>query len=193
MKKLIVVILMVSSLRAQSDTVDPVADLNQVAHLPSGAIVYRWETDVNKDGRMEVSLDLKTNYNRQAKHGNPRIIPAWYVYLQNESKTGYALSRGTEDTEVGLGVGDELPLIDPEEMYIGPISQLRQRGIVTIQRDFPINMPPVAYIRAYTIEGDHLKLFLLSKYDFTKGPNSIYDQYLSNSKRTKVLLQEITP
>ena len=177
---------------AYADVADPVLAFKEMAHLPSGTVIYRWDADVNDDGRKEVFLNLATGYNHQAKRGNPKIVPGWIVYLQNPGKTGYQLSRGVEDSEVGPGVGPGVPEIDETRMFIGPITQLGKRGIVTVQIDYPKRGPAVAYIRAYTIEADHFKCVLLAQFDPTLEKNAIFDQYLSKSKRTMVTLKKIT-
>jgi hypothetical protein len=75
---------------------------------------------------------------------------------------------------------------------MGYITQLKRWGLVTIQADDATDKAPAeTYIYAYTLEGDHLKIRLLVKYNPDKGGNAIYDQYLKEGKRTKVQLKEV--
>jgi len=180
----------VSSLVASilhADVVDPVAALQSSAHLPSGTIVYLWEANVEGNGRNVIFIDLDEDFHRKIKHYEN--MPSWYVYLQNATKTGYIRSRGVEVTDLGPGVAPTAPQINIDNMYIGPVSELGKAGIVTIQIDY--SKVSTAYIRAYTVEGDHLKETLLAQYDPTKASNAIYDQYLSKEHRTTVKLEKI--
>lgn len=180
------------ALQARGDIAELASTFKEMAHLPTGTVIYAWKADVNGDGKNEVFLIAGTDYDQQAKHDNPKDVPSWCVYLENADKSGYQLSRGTVEPELGSDVGPALPQIDPEKMYIGPISQLGKPGIVTIQTDYAKDLPAVSYICAYTIEGDHLKETLLAQYNPTEGRNPIYDHYLSNEHRTRVKLEKIT-
>ena len=189
-KRLLVSVLFLATVPIYADVSDPVEAFKNSAHLASGTVLYRWEADVDGSGRNDVFLDLDEDFHRREKHFDN--IPGWCVYLQNANKSGYVPSRGTVIPSLGAGVGPAVPQINIDKMYIGPISQLGRSGIVTLQIDNPQRAPSVAYIRAYTVEGDHLKETTLAQYDPTKGSNPIYDQYLSKEQRTSVKLDKIT-
>ena len=140
--------------------------------------MYKWNADVNGDGKVIVFLTLKDFYQKDRHDGQ---IPQWTVYIPKADGSGYLSAPNNE------------PQIDQEKMFVGQITQLNQRGIVTIQIDRPRRDPAVAYIYAYTIEGDHLKQTKLAEYDPDAGDNIICNQYLTDTKRTRVVLQEIGP
>ncbi|HEX4084054.1 MAG TPA: hypothetical protein VHY22_04025, partial [Chthoniobacteraceae bacterium] len=103
---------------------------------------------------------------------------------------GYALCAAKSDDEPG----NYYPQIDVDDFFIGYISELGKRGLVTMQTD-PAwhDRPSVARIYAYTLEGDHLKRTKLAEYNPEKKDNPIYNKYLSESRRAKVQLQQVTP
>jgi hypothetical protein len=187
MKRAALLIFLLSAVQLKADVLDPVSDLKQVAHYPSGTVLYRWLADINGDGKKEVFLEAESDYKQDRHDGD---MPSWDLYLQNRKGGTFFLSNDIDIPESG-GLGPGLPKIDPDAMYIGRISELRRRGILTVGTDYPRRAPPVRYIYAYTIEGDHFKQVLLAQYDPTKGPNPIYQKYLTEAKRTKVPLEKV--
>jgi len=189
MKQLLImglgVLALVCSVFAEAS--DPVADYKNKQGLTATDIIYRWTADIDGDGKNEVFLTLKEEYQDEKNAGQ---MPSWFVYLAKHDGSGYSLSTGEEYN--GVTSLNPVSAIDPDKVYIGQITQLGKRGLVTIQVDLPQKSAPVAYIYAYTIVSDHLKKTLLVKYNFD-DENAIYDQYLKDGKRTPVTLQEVTP
>jgi hypothetical protein len=134
-------------------------------------------------------LSLKSEFDQQRENEEPA---AWDTYIGESAGTGYLKSAGTEEEPNTLSV-DDLPPIDLEACFIGQVSELGKRGIVTVKYSTQRSGLTTATIYAYTVESDHLKRAQLAQYDPDKGPNLVFTKYLSDSKRTQVSIQEITP
>ncbi|HEV7403061.1 MAG TPA: hypothetical protein VGO11_09055 [Chthoniobacteraceae bacterium] len=169
-----------------ADVINPLSDFKAKMDIAGSDFVYRWEVDIDGDGKKEVMLSSQLDYEQELKDGQ---LPGWLVYIAKSHGSGYVFAKELDEGGV---IGYAIPQIDPEMLYVGMIEQIGKRGIVTMQVDHPRKAPEVAYIYAYTINGDHLKKTLLAKFEPKKG-NPIYDQYLSESKRTKVKLQQVKP
>jgi hypothetical protein len=174
---------------ALAQLIDPVADFQSALAVPSGDKVLKWECDVNGDGKNEILLALKSDFEKDMQSHEP---PSWSFYIANASGTSYARSTGTENQPNTLSV-DDLPLIDPEACFVGQISELGKSGIVTMRIDNPREGESVGKIYAYTIEGDHLKRSELARYVIVEGPHALFTKYLANDKRTHVQLQQLQP
>jgi hypothetical protein len=176
----------VSCAIAVADTSDPVSDYKSAKGLSATDVLYRWTADINGDGQPEVFLALKEAYQEDK---NDRQMPSWRVYVAAAKGGSYSQIAGVDD---GNGVSPILPQIDPERVFVGQVTQLKKPGIVTLQSDIAFSGVGLSRIYAYTIDGDHLKQTLLDQYNPNQS-NPIYDQYLSDDKRTHVTLQEVTP
>lgn len=162
---------------------NPVVDFKAKYGLAAADKVLKWQSDLDGNGQQDVFLVLKESYEELQDH-----VPGWDIYLAAPGGT-YTKIAGVEDAE---GVGPALPQIDTKACFVGQITQLGKRGIVTIKIDNPREGESVATIYAYTVEGDYLKYTQLTQY--TPGQsNAIFDQYLKDNVRTQVQLQEITP
>jgi hypothetical protein len=180
-----------------ADVVNPVQDYAIFHGLSSGRVIYKLQIDINGDAKSDILLDTKLTQEEIAEenvetknHYNPNVH-GFTVYIGGDN--GYTLSAGVKsDGELGLGV---VPEIDITKCFVGPIIQLGNNGIVTIQTEISRSGVGLSQIFAYTIEGDHLLRTTLAEYDQTKisTPNPIFEQYLSDAHRTQIQLQEVAP
>jgi hypothetical protein len=145
----------------------------------------KWEADLNGDGRKEMMLSRKDEYEADIK-GNE--VPGWFIFIAKP--TEFAASKGTQDDgENALGVGD-LPMIDLAACYVGMVAEIGKHGLVTQQIDNPRVGDPIARIFVYTIDGDHLVRTKLAEYN-PMLPNALYDAYLKDGKRTVITPVEV--
>lgn len=173
---------------AFADTADPVFDYKNTKGLTTSDILYRWAADVDGDGKTDIFLCLKESYEEDARD---KQAPSWRIYFSVAGGNTYFKPAGIDDGDP-KGLGYSFPKIDPNSVFVGQITQLNKRGIVTIQTDTSRGGPAVARIYAYTRDGNNLKETTLVEYDPSQS-NAIYEQYLSNNRRTQVQLQEVTP
>lgn len=166
--------------------VDPIADLKAFSGLKAGDVTYRWSADIGGNGNV-VFLSTKQDY-KDANHDGQ--MPEWTVYVPAANISDYVKLSGVKSHEGDSDFSDIAIHLD--RMFIGLITQLGKKGIVTAQIDRPRKGASVGYIYAYTLEGKYMRQTLLTKYDPDKG-NAIYDQYLADDKRTKVQLEEVNP
>ena len=172
------------------NAIDPVADYRRFipSDIKGDYVLYEWKGNIAGDGKLAVFLTSKESV-LEARHDG--VVPSWSVYLPKLNGGGHMPLAGVDE---GTGVSPVNSVeIDSDVMYIGPIEQLGKNGIVTIQTDHPRQTHAVAYIYAYTLEGDHLKKSKLAEYNPDQGVNPIYEKYLSEANRTKIHLQEVTP
>lgn len=165
----------------------PIDDFKTGLTIPAGDKILQWQADISGDGKNEIFLSLKSDFNGAAADNDP---PGWVTYIAELTGSGYLRSQGIElepDT-----IDSILPDIDPDTCYVGQITQLNKRGIVTMRIKNPRSGESVATIYAYTIEGDHLKYTQLAQYEIGQS-NAVFDQYLKDNVRTQVQLQEINP
>lgn len=168
--------------------VSPIHDFETGLTIRAGDKILRWEADLNGDGKTEVLLCLKSDSNNAVQS---KEAPAWTLYIAETTGNTFVKSKGTEFETDTLSV-DDMPLIDTDTCYVGQITQLGKRGIVTMQIKNPRSGESIATIHAYTIEGDHLKATQLSQYQ-PGDSNAIFDQYLKQNVRTQVQVDEVTP
>lgn len=182
---------------AATETANPIKDYADFHGLNSRRVIFKWDVELNNDGKKVMLLDTKltpTEIQEEQKETksdyNPNI-KNFTVYIPNPAKADYIQSKGLYEDGV-LGVGGGMS-VDVTQCYVGYIVQIKKWGLVTIESESATDkVPAEARIYAYTIEGDHIKRGLLAIYNPVKEKNSIYEQYLSESKRTKVQLQEVT-
>lgn len=118
--------------------------------------------------------------------------PGWHIYLSHAQGADYWKSTGTEYTPGELGIGD-VPTIDPEACFVGQITELGKRGIVTMRIGNPRDRESVGIIYAYTIEADHLKRTELARYTIVEGPHALFTKCLKDGKRTVVTPVKMDP
>ena len=178
------------------DTVDPIHSYSSFHNLTAGRVVYKWSVDLNNDGIQECLLDTKltaeeiSQENQDSKGAYNANVHSFEVYIAKADRSGYTISTGIKDgADMHLG---EVLQVDILQCYVGQIKEMNTYGLVTVQTDYPSNGAAVSCIYAYTIEGDHLKRVLMSRYNSTQGIDNIYTEYLAVGKRTQIALQEIT-
>jgi len=181
---------------APSAIEDPIHVFAVFHGLGAGRIIYKWILDLNHDGKKEILLAAKPTQaelqeDERESNGDPQISNEcdFAVYIPDHN--GYYESKGLEEDG---GIAAAAIAINVNRCFVGKIKQLNRWGIVTIDVEPEGRRnPAVATINAYTLEGDYLKVTVLAKYDPDKVHNNpIYNEYLSETKRTKVQLQEIT-
>ena len=164
---------------------------NPVTHFeslgPGIQPVMKWEADINGDGKSEVFLSLKDEYDQDVASDRS---PGWFVYIADAAGTSYNQSTGIKDQGED-SIGAAVPMIDLNACFVGQVSELGQRAIVTMQIDNPRVGESIARIYAYTIEGDHLKRTKLAEYNPTQT-NALFDKYLKDGKRTVITPVEVS-
>lgn len=173
---------------ASASIEDPIADFKTGLIIPPGDKILKWVCDLNGDGKNEVFLTLKSDYDKAVEEHQPS---GWVIYIANATGASYSESEGVE--EQPQTIADILPDIDPEACFVGPINELGKRGIVTMRIDNPREGESIGKIYAYTIEGDHLKRTELAQYVIVQGPHALFTKYLADDVRTYVQLQELAP
>lgn len=147
----------------------------------------KWEADINGDGKNEVFLSLKEEYDRDI--ASPQL-PGWFVYFADAVGSNYTASSGIKDNGENE-TSPSVPMIDLKFCFIGQVTELGQRALLTQQIDNPRVGDPIARIYAYTIEGDHLKRTKLAEYNPMQA-NALFDKYLKDGKRTVITPVEVT-
>ena len=177
------------------ETANPVQDY-ATSHALTGSVIYRWNVDLNNDGKLDVLLDTKltdeevAQENRDTKNRYDPNAHSFEVYVAKATGSTYIQSTGVNNgIELGLGIA---PTIDITQCYVGQITELNAYGVVTIKVDAPREGSAVARILVYTIEGDHMKETKLAEYN-PEQANALYDKYLAPTKRTQVQLQLVAP
>ena len=189
---LLTIVLAMISARVIAGITDPIADFEARAEagskvaLTSSDVICYWLGDLAGNGKKAFFISSKEDYDEDQSHNQWQT---WEVYLPNDHG-GYTLCAATSDDEPG----NYYPQVDVDDFFIGYISELGKRGLVTMQTDQAWHdRPTVARIYAYTLEGDHLKRTKLAEYNSEKKDSPIYNKYLSDARRTKVQLKEVTP
>jgi len=172
---------------------------NPMAGREAGHTYYRWVVDVNHDGKKELLIGEKaTKEDNQleeqiAKGGYVQPnVQGFGVYIPLKSG-GYINSKHVESTEGDFvsGIG-----IDLSHCYVGYIDEIKGYGIVSLEIT-EVKTPNARELKkqvyCYTITGDHMLKTDLTPVMDADAPSSIYNKYLSESKRTKVRLEEVTP
>lgn len=149
--------------------------------------VIKWVADIDGDGKSEVFLSLKDEYDQDVASDQ---APGWFVYIADAASTNYSRSTGIKD-QGDDSVGAAVPMIDLKLCFVGMVDELGKHALITMQIDNPRVGDPIARIYAYTIEGDHLKRTKLAEYN-PMQPNAMYDKYLKDGKRTVITPVEVT-
>lgn len=166
---------------------------NPVTHFeslsPEIQPIIKWEADINGDGKLEVFLSLKKDYDDEI--AEERMPAGWFVYFADTGSNTYTQSVGIKEAgEDAIGVG-VLPMIDLKVCFVGLVTELGKHAVVTEWIDNPRAGESIARIYAYTIEGDRLKRTKLAEYDPTQT-NALFDKYLKDGKRTVITPVEVT-
>lgn len=169
---------------------DAVLDFKAKHKIEAGDKILKIETDVNGDGKNEILLCLKSEFEKDTGDHEPA---AWSFYIaKNTSIIKFSESTGTETKPNSLAVGD-IPLVDHEKCFIGQITEIGKHGIVTIRYNNPREGPSIGIIYAYTIEGDHLVRTELARFSDSSTPHALLTKYLADDKRTVITPSEVTP
>jgi hypothetical protein len=172
--------MLATPLGAFAQITDPAASYRAEINSPNVIPLMKWEADLNGDGKKEVMLSRKDEFDADIK---AEETPGWIVYISNP--TGFTESKGIQDKEDdSLGVG-VVPAINLDACYVGLVEEIGKHGIVTQQEDNPRVGDPIGRIYVYTIEGDHLVRTKLAEYSLF-GPNKVFDKYLADGKRTVI-------
>jgi hypothetical protein len=175
---------------ATSAVTDPVAEFKTEHNIPAADRILKLEVDINGDGRNEILLCLKSELEKDKEDHEP---VAWTFYIAgNTLPVTYSKSVGTETKQGELSV-DDLPQIDPERCFVGQITELGKRGIVTIRYNHPREGPSIGIIYAFTVEGDHLKRTELARFSVSPTPHALFAKYLADDKRSVINPLEIVP
>jgi hypothetical protein len=179
---------------------NPIADAVQIDRANGsyqiGQTYFKWVVDLNHDGVNDVLISLKESADeiKQEEANISTFDPDFHgftVYIGLKDG-GYILEKDTNGDGVGVNIS---------ECYVGYIRQVKKYGIVTVETrtiDDP-NEPQARHgvvrqqVYCYTLEGRHINRTNLTLLLDPDEKNPIYDEYLSDSKRTKVQLQEVTP
>jgi hypothetical protein len=192
MKTVILSLIIGFELIAVSTASVPDAVLNfKTEHtIVAGEKILKIEIDANGDGKNEVLLSLKSDFEENKENHEPA---GWSFYIrENTPAVAFAKSTGTETAPNELSV-DDIPQIDHERCFVGEITELGKRGIVTIRYNNPREGPSIGIIYAYTIEGNHLKKTELARFPVSDTPHALFTKYLADDKRTAITPVEITP
>jgi hypothetical protein len=180
-------LLLATPLGAYAQIADPVTSFRAGIEEPNPVAILKWEADLNGDGKNEVMLSRKDEYEAEI---NEKDIPGWFVFIA--TPTGFVESKGTQDQgDNALGVRD-LPMIDLDACYVGMVAEIGKHGLVTQQVDNPRVGDAISRIYVYTIEGDHLVRTKLAQYSLPI-PNAVFDAYLKDGKRTVITPVEVAP
>lgn len=167
---------------------DVIIDFKTDLIIPDGDKILKWEIDINGDNHKEILLCLKSDFNKEKENHEPQSLD---FYIASATEGEYAKPEGIEiRPEV---IARILPDIDIEVCFVGEITELGKRGIVTMRTDNPREGESIGKIYAYTIEGDHLKRTELAQYVIVEGPHALFTKYLADGKRTIIQMTEIDP
>ena len=157
--------------------------------LEAGRVYMKWVIDLNHDGISDVLLSEKLTPDESKDDPFPDL-QGFGVYL-GQKGGGYI---NTQFVDAPGGRDEGGIAVDTSQCYLGYIGEIKSWGIVTAlskwQRSKGIYDTQVV---AYSVEGDHIKETYLGDVMDLAKPNSLYRKYLSESRRTKVQLQEVTP
>jgi hypothetical protein len=168
-----------------------------IANAEPGHTYYKWTVDINHDGTNEIMLGpKKTSEEVQEEAQNAKggyiqpNVQGFGIYIPQKSG-GYIVSQHVESPEgdIAGGIG-----IDLSHCYVGYVDEIKGYGIVSleiIERRRPDARVLEERIYCYTIKGDHVVRRNLTKWFDVDERNNVYDKYLSEGRRTKVILQQI--
>lgn len=196
MIRILLVLLVSCYCYAESEVIqDPILNAAEV-----GRTYYKWVLDINHDGINEILVSLKETPEEleEKKSESPSLFKVdchgFGVYI-GLATGGYVNSRKVIESgqDVAGGIG-----VDLSQCYVGYVAEVGQYGMVSVEtREITAasgkGLPVLKdQIYCYTVEGDHIRRTDLTSLleDAKKSP--IYNEYLSDAKRTRVTLQEIS-
>ena len=155
-----------------------------------GRTYLKWMLDINHDGIGDVLVTEKPTADeiKEKKEEEGDIFNsdshAFAVYI--------GLGKGGYVSDGGI-------IIDIMQCYVGYIDEVKKYGIVAAE-ERKVAAPsgkglPVTKMQVYcyTVQGNGMKRTNLAPLIDTDANSPVYDKYLSEAKRTKVQLQEVTP
>ncbi len=172
---------------ASEHVANPVVDLRSKPGQAGGPL-KKWTADIDGDCRPEIFLTRKDNHTADLERSQ---TPDWNVYLADSGAITYSGSTGIKLAGTTAVDPQVVPQIDPERCFVGTVSQISGRALVTIVRDVRYE-EPWNVIYAYTIQDGHLVETKLAEYK-ADTTNPIYNEYLADDKRTSVTLEEVAP
>lgn len=171
-----------------SPALDTIANFKAGQVIEFGDKILKWQGDLNGDGKDDLFYSLKSDFKESVKNLDP---PSWVFYLSNSAGTDYLAAPDLK--EANGDIGGELPVIDPARCFVGQITELGKKGIVSMRYLDPREGPPIDIIYAYTIEGGYLKKTELARYESSTTPHPLFAKYLADGKRTVITPVEIIP
>ena len=175
---------------AAASVPDAVLNFKTEHTIAAGDKILKIEIDANGDGKSEVLLSIKSDFEKEKENHQPA---GWSFYIaENTTPITFSKSLGTETKANELSV-DDIPIIDHERCFVGQITELGKRGIVTIRYNNPREGPSIGIIYAYTIEGDYLKKTELARFPVSDTPHALFTKYLADNMRTVITPVEIAP
>ncbi len=105
---------------------------NPVTHFmslgPGVQPVIKWVADIDGDGKSEVFLSLKDEYDQDVASDQ---APGWFVYIADAASTNYSRSTGIKD-QGDDSVGAAVPMIDLKLCFVGMVDELGKQPITSI-------------------------------------------------------------
>jgi hypothetical protein len=158
-------------------------------------VYYEWIVDINHDGLKDILLSAQATPEMvKADEDAARFIPESYQPDQHAFAVYLGLKTGGYINAGGM-------LVDVSQCYLGYIKELKQYGIVSVENSV-VDDPDEPQARhgvlkqqifAYTIHQNKvIETKLTSLFD-PDEKNAVYDEYLSDSKLTKIQLREVAP
>jgi hypothetical protein len=185
-----IVLLAATCFSLGEDVADPQA--NYLTDYHAGDYVKKFSADANGDGVADwffTNIDANPDPAIKISDDQAGGSMSWDVYVSNPGANTFKVSTGVE-IDGGLVQGAGLD-VNPNQMFVGTISEINRYGIVTsaVKRSKSENS---TIIYAYTWEADHFKRWKLAEY-LVSQQNSIFNKYLKDGKRTQVTVQQIKP
>ena len=173
------------------DVTDP--QVHYLSDYQAGDVVKKIRIDINGDGIQDwLFCTIDSNPDpiiKQAQQQEGGMLP-WELYVSNQTTNSYNTCAGI-DAGKGLGISVGLQM-DPDQVYVGQVSELGKRAIVTLVVKNSRVEAATETIYAYTWEGDHLLRHKLAEYHQDES-NAIFDKYLLDDKRTHLTVQHVKP
>ncbi len=206
MRKLILLLFFVSCYPLEAQIIhDPIADIMKLGQYTRGRSYNKLEIDIRHHGNKDILLGLQETVaeieveKEVAGNFSPDFNPDFHgfaVYLRRKRGGYFRVKYDIEPEGKTIGgVG-----IDISQCYVGYVKQVKQYGIVTVDVGVYDYDPQLArhgviekQVYCYTVDGNYIKKTNLGPRTFPEEKNVLYDEYLSEFKRTKIQLQEVTP
>lgn len=165
---------------------DAVTDFRQKNNCEGALckVVFDW----NSDGKSDVFICEKKEYDDAVENGEPAH---WMAYIANAEETAYTVCDEEQLLEDGVAAtGNAWPKFDPEQTFVGTITEIDKFGYVSIHIENPKEGDPKAHIFAMTYTDGKFTRHDLGEYN-AKEENALYDKYLEDEKRTELTIVQI--